>query len=77
MSGKSENRLRHVRLSPFFWPQKEERHAGAVNVTQLAEASTLFQAPFSFLFIPLVLLGTPLLVVVCVVWSLQRARMWL
>ena len=57
MSGKSENRLRHVRLSPFFWPQKEERHAGAVNVTQLAEAPTLFQAPFSFFFIPSVSCG--------------------
>ena len=47
-----------------------QRHAVGWGVHAFPSAVLVF-------FIPLVLLGTPLLVVVCVVWSLQRATMWL
>ena len=82
MSGTSANRARHwrayrwarVRLSPFFWPEKDQEcYRWTVDVYS-AEASTPFQALFASRLVALVLLGAPFLVLLCVARSLHRAR---
>jgi hypothetical protein len=82
MSGTSANRARHwrahrwarVRLSPFFWHEKDQEcYRWTVDVYS-AEASTPFQALFASRLVALVLLGAPFLVLLCVARSLHRAR---